>query len=372
MVRIKALSFIGLLALSYNVFGAADDLFSIVQVGDIHSPASDRSVSTNLIPWILQHTNDGVFNIKIFVSTGDIYEQDETLNVTTTSWLPSEETVAFSNLTQNGVMVVLCNGGHDMDYTNGQDTCFGSIEGTNYWNSLFPLSFFSNQVGYVSSLNSNDSRNIMMTYTNGVTKLAFLTYRSLATCTPESSYAAQTLWITNRAQTYFDHNVIVLAHYFVGFGLGVDMINVGQSSDPFIGYFDGTGYRNIGPALEPFADGFLACSNILMTLSGHTRSLYKGHVYKRAVDGHLIDVTEFNTQSVGGSSTKYVNVITFKPKFGRVYFRTYNWVTGRFLDNNDSELLRNYTPQNTPVGYKHNWSTPLAYPHMKSTSFTLP
>jgi hypothetical protein len=329
----------------------ADEVWSIAQVGDIHAPAfTHASIASNLVPFILAHTNDGTFNIKCFISTGDIYEQDYTVtNSLGLGWPMDSMLSDFERMRSNGIMVVLANGNHDCDYTNwpGAPSCWAlRYNGTNLtWNSVFPLSFFSNQRGFIDTKEPGDSRNLIMSYTNGV-KLLFLSYNSLAnSCDPTNDYFPQTQWMTNVAAQYPDHNVMVLAHFFLN----------GRTMKP--AFVDGPGLGNIGPGEEPFLHGFLDLPNLLFCVGGHDRFLRKGHCLLTAKDGHSIDVIGFNTQSAAPRVSQYINLFTFRPKLGTVTISTYDYIENRFLTNNDAALLNN-----AGQGQEHNWQVPIAIP----------
>lgn len=373
------------LLLCFGFQSRAATNFSIAVQGDYHAGTAN-SWQTNFqigIDWILAHTNDGDLNIKGLIHHGDSFEQD------TGSYIAGRMTVAeltngFWQLITNGLFVFGPNGNHDCDADALTDWCT-TFNGFSFTN-VFPVPFYSNQqamvpgLGYVTNRFINDSRQIMMTYTNGSIKLALLTFNSHFTnsfnffpeISPFQSLLPQTMWITNLAGQYLDHNIYVAAHYTLAQSLGginPTLGNVPWNPHPYFSYNDGIGYFWIGPGPAPLLQGFRDMPNLLIYGGGHTRSLYKGHVPVQATDGHMIDVQCFNTQFAARNGI-YVGVITFKPDLGIIVMNTYNAATGRCLTNNDAELSQPISSNfGNPGGsqyYMHNWTNTLAVPRQKN------
>lgn len=347
-----------------SAIAASDDVWSIAQAGDFHAPAfSVTATASNLVPFLLAHTNDGVFNFRGFISAGDCYQQD------TTAHTPPEDGWPIASMTNDmyrlrdaGLFVQTCNGNHDCDYTNyvgntngyaGVGTCWANpaVITNMLWNKVFPNAFFTNQPTFVTNKDAGDSRNVVMAYTNGSVKLLLVTFSTLPlSCNPEVDYQAQTQWITNLASLYPDHNVIALAHFFLNGFLK-------------LGYTDGPNeslspdvVQNIGPGLEPFLHGFLDTPNLLFCVGGHDRYLRKEHRPLFGPNGNVIDVVAWNTQS-NTNNVGFINIFTFRPRLGRVDISTYDIINNRALTNNDVSLLNN-----PGRGQPHNWSVPLAVP----------
>jgi hypothetical protein len=351
--------------------GANDEVWSIAQAGDFHAPAfSVTATASNLVPFILAHTNDGVFNFRGFISAGDCFQQDTTVHTPEEDgWPIASMTNDLNRLRTNGLFVLTCNGNHDCDYTNYVGNTNGYIEGqtcwanrasdTNrLWNSIFPIAFFSNQTTFVTTKDAGDSRNVVMAYTNGSIKLLLVTFSTLPlSCNPAVDYQPQTEWITNLARLYPEHNVIALAHFFLN-----GFLDLRYTDGPNAQFYPlGVTEQNIGPGAEPFLHGFLQTSNLLFCVGGHDRYLRKEHRFLRASDGHLIDVVGWNTQS-NTNNVGFINIFTFRPRLGRVDISTYDIINNRALTNNDVSLLNN--PGN---GQPHNWTVPLAVPRQLTT-----
>jgi hypothetical protein len=348
--------------------------FSFAQAGDFHAgSACWKTNFQTLVKFILAHTNDGILNIKGLISTGDLYEQNTNV-YNPGSFGYSADRLTYVDLTNglhqlrtNGVCVWLCGGNHDCDSDGLQDWCT-TFHAPLAWNNVFPVSFFSNQVGFLGTRVAGDSRNVIMSYTNGSVKILFVNYTSHFTnslnffpeITPAAAILDQTQWITNVAAQYRDHNVIVAAHYALAFSLGAQ---IESRSAPYFAYDDGTGYQRIGPGPAPFSQGFRDVPNLLFYLSGHTRSLYKGHITVQASDGHFIDVQCVNTQKSQRNSL-LVNILTFKKSRGIVQVSSYDAVTRLEVTNNSIAWTQSIFGGGTQA-YQHNWTIPLAVPRQK-------
>jgi hypothetical protein len=353
----------------------ADD-FSFVHIGDFHAGSAIwRTNFQTMIQWVLAHTNDGTLNIRGLISTGDLYEQNTNV-YQPGSFGYSPDRLTYIDLTNglnqlvtNGIKVWPCSGNHDCDTDGLQDWCT-IFNDPLAWNNLFPVSWFSNQGGVIGTRVAGDSRNIAITYTNGPVKLLFLTYSSHFTnsinffpqISPADAVLDQTMWMTNLAAQYPDHNVIVAAHYFLAFSVGASYTP--PKPDPYFSYDDGTGYQRIGPGPAPLDQGFRDLPNLLFCLGGHTRSLYKGHISVQANDGHFFDVQCFNTQTDPRNGV-WVGILTFRPGLGIVQMSTYDAGSGRMLTNNDAALWKP-TAGGGVQTYQHTWQVPLAVPRQKS------
>lgn len=324
---------------------------SIADVQDFHAPLfiTDASV-TNLVPFILSKTNDGVFNFKMFISAGDVFEQDTNL-VQGGMWPIASMQAAMTQLKTNGVMTVLVNGNHDCDSTNsGCSYCNVIVNDTNLlWNNVFPITFFNTQPGYVTNRAAGDSHNPVMAWTNAdnTVRLLFIGYKTLDNCTdPQTAYLAQTQWATNQARLRPDHNVIVVGHFFLN-----SYRELGYTDGP--NRFLGVVNQNIGPGLEPFLHGWLNVPNLLAFIGGHDRRGRKMHRWVQADDGHLVDVVLFNTQGTTNNGG-WVNVMTIDSMAQTMRFRTWDIPAARFLNNNDPSL-----PGAIGDYQDHDWTTDL-------------
>jgi hypothetical protein len=328
---------------------ASDSFFSIAQVGDIHAPAFVKSnIAAALAPFIIANTNDGVFNFRGIISAGDVYEQDTNVvySPPEQGWPVSSMQNAFGLIKSNGLLVVLANGNHDCDaieaacsYCNGLPSNDSML-----WSNIFPRTFFSEQVGFIDTRSITSSHNLVMSYTNGPRKLLFLTYKTLeGDCNPIVDYTDQTQWIIDRAAAYPDHNVFVLAHFFI-------------NNERQISYQDSPGLTRLGPGRAPFDQGILGVKNLLFCVAGHDRRLRKRNITMYGGAGQPVDVLAFNTQG-HTNNAGVINIFTFYENSAYVRLRTYDITASRFMTNNDVSMLNNLSEGDT-----HNYILPLAVP----------
>ncbi len=361
MGAVRRLALVFSLALSPALGASTNDAWSIAQVGDVHAPAfSQMATSTNWAPFVLAHTNDGVFNFVGVILAGDIFQQDD--QSAAGAYTRQALTNDINLLKSNGLFVVLANGNHDCDYfhysgnTNGLTSvasCWANraMDTNVAWNKIFPLTFYTNQVGFVSNRVSGESECIAFTYTNGVEKLLIATYKTLATnCNPAVDYAAQTDWIVGMANNiYSDHKVMVLAHFFLN-GYGemryTDGPNVSAGSHVF------PDEQSIGPGRQPLDGGILGIPKLLLMIGGHDRTGRKDHQMVKADDGHLVDIVLWNTQG-HTNNCGLMNVYTFKPRRGYVELNTYDVINQRFMTNGDAALINSLG-----LACPHNWKVP--------------
>jgi hypothetical protein len=349
-------------------FHASAAVFSIAQFGDIHAPHScTYSNLLNAQTFILSHTNDGTNNFVGVLSAGDLNEQDTNrwgIGLTTNNPTVAQFTNWWGGFTSNGLFSIMCPGNHDADamglpYPNGAWVCNSS---NLLWNSLWPLSFFSSQPGYIGSRNANDSRNLIFSYTNGSEKFLFLTTRwaSLTnTIDPFLCYTDQVAWVSNTAASYPNHNVIVLAHFFLNaYALPAtnDLLDISGN------------YKSIGMGSIPFTNGWASVPNLMLCVSGHTQPLFSGHYTFYGTSGNLIDVSCFNMQDEPDSAA-FFKVWTFDTVKRNVTANTYSLATSSYLTNYDAQLYRNNTLLAQANGlsqgfsyYLHNWTVPFAAP----------
>ncbi len=350
-----------LMLLSLPAFGAnSNDAWSIGQIGDVHAPAfSLMAVGTNWAPFVLAHTNDGVFNFVGVVFTGDVYQQDD--QATAGGYTRQALSNDINMLTSHGLFVVLANGNHDCGYfeysgnTNGLTsvaTCWANraMDTNTAWNKVFPLSFYTNQVGFVSNRVAGESESIAFTYTNAGTKILMVTYKTLATnCDPAVDYAAQTDWIVGLGNIYRDHKVMVFAHFFLN-GYRELRYTDGPNVSSLAHVFPDE--QDIGPGRQPLDGGILGLTNLLLLSGGHDRTGRKDHQTVKADDGHLVDIILWNTQG-HTNNCGLMNVYTFRPRRGYVELNTYDIPNQRFLTNGDAALI-NSLAQTCPP----NWKVP--------------
>jgi hypothetical protein len=370
---------LALLILVAMMMPAKAERFSIVQMGDLHTAAHTYSnLFVASMDWLLANTNDGTWNVKGVVSVGDVYQSWTTQEPHTTNL-----TNQFQRLITNGLFVITAPGNHDADGTWASDQWSYAASSGYFWSNIFPVTWYQQQTNYVSGLgyigtkDADDARQVAMTYTNGI-KLLFVSYSATfsnivdtgggtAYPTPEQTRAQflpMTQYVTNTLGQYLDHNGIVLAHFMLGFDRGTYQVRRPQI---LFDNYDGTGnaYVNIGPGSIAFEQGVGALPNVMMFLSGHTRTLPKGHIVIKADDGHSVDVSCFNLQASAGPAIKYnqantLNIITFDTLKRSAEFNTFYVTDGTTLTNWHHDFyLASVQPTNW---YMHKWTVPFAVP----------
>ncbi len=330
-------------------------IWSMAQWGDIHAPENTlASIGTNFAAWITANTNDGVFNIKVLISPGDLYEMETNGHGSAIAggFTNDQMTNSLRTIANSGIKVIACKGNHDCDSPDPAVliTTFW------WWNTNFPVSFFSNQVGYIGTKDPGDSSNLIFSYTNGAIKLLFLTYSAWPEYQTVTNfwdwYSPQTAWIKSNATLYPDHNVIVMGHQFLD----------GRSGVP--SYADGPSHgvpAYHGPGLAPYTNSISSLTNLLYMISGHDRYARRTRYTMQAADGHLIDTLQFNTQGYGNTTNSgvsaYVNLYTFNETAGTVTVRVYDWVASRFVTNNAPDLFNN-----DGGSAAYDWTNSLAVP----------
>lgn len=330
---------------------AKAQVFTLIQAGDVHSDfASHQQYATNLIPWYLRNTNDGVFNNAGLLLAGDNFES-------TQNPLPTNEngnglyhwfqlTNDLNTLVTNKQLVFVAPGNHDCDNTNATDDyCLGPA--TNFWNTIFPQSLFTNQSYYVTSSVSGDNKMMVMKYTNGNIKLMIVSGTPIPGTNASdylSRYAASTAWISNQIASYPDHNAIVVDHYMLNTN-GIPSTNIGITS----------GYQVSFPGDARIIQGLLNLPNLFLFVTGHNRPYMKGCYRTNGADGHPIYVTTFNTQSQGnGRNLDYVNVFTFDCSRSTMLNRTYWISSNKFLKDYDVAYDRFGSSISQSQGFEQN------------------
>lgn len=375
-------------------------IFSLAQFGDLHialaGVGTEYSGLTNAEAYIYAHTNDGAVNFAGFISPGDLLEQDTNFYPNgiwnPPSTLPprlglAQLTNFFYRLQTNGLFVYICPGNHDQDNLgnlfNGGISGGWTCNSSNLlWNSIFPLSFFSNNPSGVFGVESaGDSRGVEMAYTNGGCKFLFLSYYFAQTNSQDLRvcFSNQTAFITNQILTHPNYYCIVLAHYIVS---GRGLVETNAFSNFYI---------NIGPGPESFWDGFSNCPNLFLYIGGHTQTMTSGHQIIYASDGHPIDCSCWNIQSAQWWPAANFENSNFAAMYGVTsdqlfhsapslvtpptwFFRVWTFDTvrktvtantvslpenGIFLSNANTNLS-NLLNRGTGVQYvfEHNWTVP--------------
>lgn len=329
--------------------------WSIAQFGDVHASFGSGTASNDwqmFLNFVTTHTNDGVFNIKGVLSAGDLYEQNTNPLNQPVNLLCSATNLFYglTNLVNAGVWVFLCNGNHDADDTN----FFNRSQGSSFcapnadWNSWLPPGFFSQQtsiggVGYFGTKIAGDSRCLAMSYTNsGISILMVSCPWATNNFSPTDinfAYSNNLAWVTNMFGTNAGMTGIFVTHFLLNY----------QGN---LAYWD-TGlplYTNIGAGQAILVDGLLNVSNIIMCLSGHTRTCLKTHSQLRNIGGNICDLSEFDTQSFT-NYTQIFNLITFDSTLRKVFVRTYNIAYGRFMTNGEQSYIIGTAFGN----FIHNW-----------------
>lgn len=352
----------------------------VYEVGDLHVGSSNFTTNdfNSIATYINSHTNDAGVVGSILLIPGDLYEQDTnginggrfgnglTNLVFLTNWCQQ-----FVN---NGIMVISCNGNHDADYTNISSSGVAGPWACNnlalLWTNVFPNSFFTQQKGFWTNAAPNDSHNVVMFYTNGIEKFAFCTLywantNNYASADLSVLYLSQIQWLTNIAGTFLDHNIIVLAHYFVSARMLCE-------SNCFFG--NGR-YDDLGLADEPFKDGVLQWPNFMAFRGGHTQPLISGHTTYTAKNGHTIDAACWNTQNGYHDGTniyggQVLRVCTLDNSIRAMTVNTYSFDNGAMLTNFDprysvdSQYLSSshYGNPNIYRNFVWSWNVPYATP----------
>jgi len=376
-----------LLALPPTLHGATDNIWSIVHFSDCHagltSHGTHRTNAETFMSWIYARTNDGVWNIRGLISTGDVYQQQTSYDVggifyTDYKWQWTELTNAFNQLRTNGLFVWLCDGNHDADNFNDRywDNSIGysGLNGSDVakaWTNAFPLGFFTNQLGFVSNYfagtsTPNESKMCAMSYTNGDIKLLWIPISCAFTqnvggvkYSIRDGTAPMMQWATNLANSRPDHNVILGAHFLLSWTPEIGQPHFRDD------YGEGSQiYQYLAHGKAPFEVGGLQITNTLMWLSGHTRSLYSGHVTLRDVSGHPFDVQCFNAQNMLGHASgywngRYARILTFNARTKTVWMRTWDVL----LDVEVTSLTREIGSQT--FSYPTQWKIPLSIPRQK-------
>ena len=352
---------------------AQADIFGVAHYGDNHASfagAARNYYWTNCVPWILSHTNDGVFNIAGVVWTGDCFEDNVSI---TNNYDPSAlatngpigsggsamATIQLTNdariLAQSGLMFHVTDGNHDANNTNGTvGWCHGTP--TTLWNDAFVPALWTNQSYFVTNKDAGVYNNMVMKFQRAGLKLKFISYHTEAEsyAYPPITYSNQTAWVIQQMRADPDYNCIITAHYFLG-----------QSSNSFYdicpSYKDhNPGYAayQIGPGNAPIELGILREPNLLGFMSGHNTRLLKGIYTTNAADGHQVFFVQMNQQSQPSRQTSdCIDLLTFDTVNSTVTVRTYIISTRTWL--NDYDVNNNFVNTDWPGGFRHNLTVPL-------------
>lgn len=330
-------------------------VFSIAQFGDLHVTGgplfSSLTADQN---FVLSNTNDGTYNFVGVISPGDLYDQDnsgEGVNTTLaqmTNWF-----ITFQNA---GLFTILSPGNHDADNTNNWGNGAAVCTDTNLlWNNIWGTNFFKNSPGFIGTRNSGDSRNLIMSYTNGLEKFLFLTCRWATNMGrfPYEGYIDQTVWVSNEASLYPDHNVVVLYHF------GINVWNIPDTNDLSISIYNGIGMGSI-----PITNGWNNIENLMLCICGHGVNNYSGHYTILGSSGNTIDISAFNMQNISqNDSAAFFRIWTFDTQKRSVTCNTVQESSLTFLTNLDTRLSR--TASSDHIGqnvFYHNWTVPFATP----------
>lgn len=339
-------------------------VFSIVQVGDIHSSfgSSHNQYATNYVSWVLAHTNDGVFNNAINVWAGDNYEDNRDL---TNGYDPSGSVYAAVQMTNDcrilsgsGIMNFITDGNHDANNTNN------TYGGTFYthpaplipWNTVFPPLFWTNQSYFHSNAVDGAYNQMAMRFQRGNIKLMLLSYHTDAStnCVVDGVYTNQSNWIRGVMRANPDYNCIICGHFFLG-----------QSTTS---YFDAVPsyqdhnqqYSNwvCGPGKAPVDAGLQNEPNCLGFISGHDLPLMKGIYLMTNIVGNIVFFVQFNQQQSSTSQDMdWVNVLTFDTAQSIVSCGTYTISTGLWLQ--DYSAVGGMTNAFFPGNFRHTFQVAL-------------
>ena len=340
--------------LSLLVCPVRAEVFTLVQFGDVHSDfgfVTQQQYATNVVPWILQHTNDGTLNIRGAILAGDCFESTKNPLPTNDSPAGIYHTYQLTNnlntLATNGLLTFVAPGNHDCDHTNATDDyCIGPA--TNFFNTIFPPPLFTNQAYYVTSCVAGDNKMMVMKRTIGNIKLLIVSGTPIPGTNGPSDYLARyansTAWISNQIASNPDYNAIVVDHYMLNTN-GVPSVDIGVTS----------GYTYSYPGDARLLQGLLNLPNLFLFVSGHNRAYMKGCWRTNGVDGHRVYVTTFNTQAQGSSrNMDYVNLFTFDTARSTMRNRTYCISTGLYLSDYDVANDQFGSLISQPQGFEHN------------------
>ena len=300
--------------------------FTIIQIGDMHGGSSPivsgvAGVSfTNSINWIVN--NREAMNIKMLISAGDCYEQRQNgiLSQVARETIP----IVLKEIQDTGISVFVCPGNHDAD----DDTA------TILWNTQFPTNWFTNDPSFYTTRTNDDSRDLVFRQTNSGMKFLIIGYRWHGTQEGLSSeaevwtnYYDPTQWIKDEAALLPDHQVIVVAHYFV------------NEDGELATEDDAGGYPFVGPGLAGWEQGLNEIPNMLMGVCGHTRTTAATVKFYHSEDTHRVPFLKFNTQSAFnlgfGTNGGSFKVYTFIPDERQIHAQTYSTDFGRYLTNGE-------------------------------------
>lgn len=390
-----------LLALSAWLFAVAaswaQDVVTFVHYSDCHASligqGTYRTNAEAIFNWIHAHTNDGVYNVRGVILTGDNFQQQAKFcdpsgfQYNPDKFQIGELTNALWGLVNAGVHVWMTDGNHDADNVaehklydgTRPDITTGALqdsESAYAWNSYIPLSLFTNQVGFVTNYQAGKSQMTAMTYTNGPLKLLWIPIScSITTILNGVVYdfnpqvKAQMDWAKAIAAQYPDHNVILGAHFLLGWSDKMQRALLRND------YAEGPGaviYRYLPHGRSPFDTGALDITNTLCWLSGHTRNVWSDHTVLRATNGHRIDVQVFNLQqsslhgSSGNANGRYVRLLMFDMRRKLVRIETLDVANDALLT---SDWTREFPPGTVLQYYPVRWTIPWAVPHQKRLIF---
>ena len=347
-------------ALGFSLSALGSGQWSIAQVGDIHSLTYCTSNQWRVFrDFILSNTNDGDFNFKVVVIPGDLYDQ---LVIPSSQPNSTEDppllhpTNLFNDLDlikAQGLLVLPCTGNHDCDeknaYPNNSSGSKRCVSGA-AWNEWFPVSWYSNYPGYKGTRVADDSRNVAVTYTNGSTKLLFLTLswatNNFAPWNIARAYLSQIQWATNQLRLYPDHWGVVLAHHLLSTN------ELFETWDTRMGIL----YTNVGPGPAIFTDRLSGCSNLFLLFSGHNRLSLKAHRNFLNKAHNTVCAVEWNTQGFTNHAEMF-SVVTFNPERQKVTFRSYDIYTSSFMTNGQASFCApgDYLGWRT---FTHTWEIP--------------
>jgi len=349
-------------------FSVSGQVWSVAQIGDLHvgsSPNLTISTFDTFQNFLLTHTNDGAFNFVGVISPGDLYEQNSQF-YPGGIWATDSTIVSLPYLTNfvgnmiaHGLFVDFCPGNHDADFIAGTDgTGYLWKCDTNalFWNTILPLSTFTNTPAFAGTQLANDSRSMIFKYHN-ILFLSFFVETNGLTDQP-LLYSNQCAWINSQCAANPDKNVFVMSHYFLSARMLVETNCISN------------GYLDAGPSVAVISNGVTANPNLLELASGHVQNLFSGHTIIPGTDGHAIDVSGWNMQNgkYNGSaifSMWFFRVWTFDDAKQTVTVNTYSFPDGGFLTNLDARMTRTTAAANTIPAYYtflHNWTVPFAVP----------
>ncbi len=326
--------------------GAPNNLdWSFIQMEDLHAGQDLVATTfTNAISTII--SNRVAWNVKLFVSAGDLYENDASpnhyffTNAVGQALCGASMTNQLWRLRNVGISVMAVEGNHEELYPQASPYP---------WNGIFGTNFYANEPMYFTNRIVNDTRDFAMKMTNGTSKYLFIglgwtnnpdtnsAYGLTFANTNDmiAAYSNSCVWAKNIATSLPDHQVIAVCHYFVDTaGNPSTKDNPLDPDDPSLPTHS---YINEGPGIVLW-NQLKTLSSPFLVLSGHVRRDHMTVSTLTANDGHTVQSVKFNTQNGSEviSGTNLNNGGTFvlytvQPALHRVVARVYSSDLGRFL-----------------------------------------